>query len=266
MRAKARVIAIAAILVAGCGAAALAATRENPLASNDLPDVQYAPTDTGATSVSSDPQEIVARAIASSKSAAVASLGTKGSSAKDWLTVTLQDAGSDEANLRSEWKAEVAAGVIRDDLHDSGLTPIAGLTEIREGANASTSTPYDGTLGQIVFDQRFDDPDLAALNASIRDTAERHGDTVVSVSAISGRQIAPIVELTTANPAAAVQDMQSLANDLFGVPSKYEAYYLTVSDTAGTPVYTSAGSFRTGIGHTQIRRSLDTRSGMAPPK
>jgi hypothetical protein len=265
MGTKARVIAIAAILVAGCGVAAVAATRDDPLASNDLPDVQYAPSDSGATSVSNDPRVIVSRSIANSGSAAVASLGTKGSSAHDWLSVTLQDAGSAEANLRAEWKAEVAAGAIRDDLHDSGLAPVAGLTVTREHRDATRSTAYDGTVGQIAFDQRFDDPEPAALSASLREIAERHGYTVVSVSTISGRQIAPIVELTTTDPAAAVQDMQSLSNDLFGVPSKYEADYLTVSDMSGVPVYTVAGSFRTGIGYTQIRSNLDTRSGVAPP-
>jgi hypothetical protein len=224
---------------------------------------QYAPPGSGATSVPSDSQEIIARALAGSRSTGVASLGPEDASAKDWLTVTLPDAGSDEANLRAEWQAEVAAGAIRDELHDSGLTPIAGLT-VRLAGGAAT-VPYDGTLGRIAFDRRFDDPEPAALRASLRTIAEQHGYEVVSVSTIAGRQIAPIVELTTTDPAAAVQDMQSLSNDLFGVPSRYEADYLTVSDTSGVPVYTRAGSFRTGIGQTQIRSSLDTRSGMAPP-
>jgi hypothetical protein len=196
IRHKARVIAIAAILVVGCGVAAFAATGDAPSASSDRPDVRYAPTDA------------------------------------DSLGVTFQDTGSGEADLRAEWKAEVAAGALRDD----------------------------------VSNQRFDDPEPGALRASLRAVAERDGYTVISVSTISGRQIAPIVELTTTDPAVAVQDMQSLSNDLFGVPSRYEASYLTVSDTSGAPVYTLAASFRTGIGQTQIRSSLDTRSGMAAPR
>jgi hypothetical protein len=180
--------------------------------------------------------------------------------AGQWLH-TAVTAGSDGPEaVRSFWEADLVAGALRDAMHNYGNTPLYASEIDLQLPDGTVMTGASGGIGDVAYDQEFTgDVTADGLNHDILSVLVDAGLTIKSVAIINADQSAPAIVAETSDPAGFVAKADPTLVAAYGVPPRYEGYYLEVDDEAGAPVFIQSTSFRTGVGRRWVRPDLDPR-------
>jgi hypothetical protein len=174
-----------------------------------------------------------------------------------YSTVAVPDEGP--RSLRAVWEADLVAGALRDAVRARGGPEIVG-SEIALRLPDGRRIPHAaGGMGDVQFQQEFENPSAVELEARIRGELGAAGFRVTNVDSVMIEQIAPVVTVSVDDPATAVERLHEIVNAAFGRPLRYEGYYLEAQDAEGGLVLIQTAAFRSGVSHRWTRPDLDPR-------
>lgn len=176
-----------------------------------------------------------------------------------WLNSTVVVADDGPGALRAVWEADLVAGALRDAVHAGGGPEIVGSEIALRLPDGRVLEHAFGGIGDIAYQQDFENPSASDLEAQIRRSFAEFGLEVTGFETVAIEQTAPAVVATSSDATSAVTDLHKIVTATFGLPPRYEGYYLEIRDTAGAPVVIRTAAFRSGVGHTWIRADLDPR-------
>lgn len=179
-----------------------------------------------------------------------------------WVYMTVRaDAAHGPLTIRPIWEADLAVGAARDDVAVNGTGTIENASYALALPDGTVLAEAGGGMGNVVAGQRFSAENAARVRPEIAERVATADLRLVELDIRSGMQLAPAVVATTSDPAGFVRRAAETVTAIFGAPGAYEGVYLEVRDTAGSPVFVEAASFRTGHGQRWIRPDLDERTG-----
>ncbi len=177
--------------------------------------------------------------------------------AVSWITLT-GPASTEQGPeaVKPLWESMLVAGAYRDLSAGQGVTPDAGFSTAFVNPDGSPSD-YGGN--QFVLgptpDEAPADYSQDQMTQLITQNVAKLGVTLTSINYVQPNQYAPLVVLTTDDPAGFVKADYSL-NRVFGDVGKYEGVYVEVDDSAGDPAVIIGVSNRIGETTRWIRSDL----------
>ncbi len=174
-----------------------------------------------------------------------------------WAYFTVTTPDDAQGSIRPVWEAQLVAGALRDEMHAHGLVSLYSDQVDVKLPDGSVVTGEHGGLGNTVFGQVFSTTTPASIAADIAQRVANAGLTLVSVRVLTPEQSAPMVVVRSNDPAGFVKNEYTMLRQIFGNPTTYEGIYLEAQDSAGSPFFIVASSFRTATGQTWYRPDLD---------
>lgn len=180
-----------------------------------------------------------------------------------YVTVSVPDLQNADA-MEPLWEADLLEGAVVEEAgSSSSLARDIGYVQIDADLPDGKTIPNaGGAQGNIARGQVFagaTDSDSQVATA-VADVATTYGLTVTSLKIFHELGDAPALVLTTPNFAAVAPQYNSLVNSLFGSSPRYQAWYLEIRGSDGTPDLRSSASFVTGTSRFWVNPSVDGAS------
>jgi hypothetical protein len=148
------------------------------------------------------------------------------------------------------WEADLLEGAVVErsgsssDLRDD----LGGATFAAELPDGTVVPDLSGGIGDVARGQAFSNDNPAAIKASISTTLASYGLKLVGIRVLHALGPAPAVVASTSDPRSAAAKVVELEHALFGLPPRYEGYYLELRDSNRNAFVRASASFRTGAG------------------
>lgn len=175
-----------------------------------------------------------------------------------WLLFTVRADEAGPSALRAFWEADLVTGAVRDLLVPKNVTVVSAVTSVALPSGKVVSDARTG-MGNVVEGQVFSDDSPQEVELELRRAAEHVGLNVEAISVLRGIQAAPALVVSTEGLDNFATNVDSMVNEIFGIPPRYEGFYFEVKNKDGEPVFRQTAAFRAGVGHRWMRPDLDPR-------
>lgn len=248
----------------GAGGFAVAASGTAGSSTTDQAPVTYGFVGQGTLPVVSSDQEALDAALAgpfarSDVTAASLAAPPSGAPAGDWLDASITATDDGAGATLGDFESAVLAGVLRDEAHAAGLTPISGFTVTATLPSGETTVVDDGRVGNVAFGQGFTTAAESMITSEIENDAASVGATITSIRYLHAIDPVPIVVVSATDPQTFLAAHPNVGVVIHSAGS-LEGYYVELTAADGAPVAIEWASYRTAVGDSWYAPGYDQGS------